>query len=54
MFCCLTGGKKDERESYQELAANPTSKKPDDFLKEPIPLWLNENINFTLKKTMRW
>lgn len=54
MFCCFTGNKKREGEAQRELAVNLKNKKPQDFMKDAIPLSLSETISFQFGKDKKW
>jgi hypothetical protein len=54
MFCCFTGNKKGEGDAPKELAVNLKNKRPQDFMKDPIPLSLSQNITFQLGKDKKW
>jgi hypothetical protein len=53
MFCCLTGNKKDGN-SKLERKELPRTKKPEDFMRDPIPLALSEKIKFTFDRSLKW
>ncbi len=54
MFCCLTGKDKPEQAEHRELAVNLKNKKPLDFMKDPIPLSLSDQITFNFGREHKW
>lgn len=54
MFCCLGGNSSSSKEPPRELAVNLKNKKPEDFMKETIPISLSENITFLFNKDRKW
>lgn len=54
MFCCLSGSSKPDPSERKELAVNLKNKRPEDFMKDPIPLSLSDRIGFQLGRDRKW
>lgn len=53
MFCCLAAPKKELPSKLERKDLNKT-KKPEDFMRDNIPLALSDKIRFTFDKAHKW